>query len=30
MIDIDVQFNETIPYETLQKLLKIVRNWGKD
>jgi tRNA nucleotidyltransferase (CCA-adding enzyme) len=29
MIDIDVQFKETLPYETLKELLKIVRNWGR-
>jgi hypothetical protein len=29
-IDIDVQFNETLAYETLKELLNIVRNWGKD
>jgi hypothetical protein len=30
MIDIDVQFNETLAYETLKELLNIVRNCGND
>lgn len=28
IIDIDVQFNETLPYDTLREILGIVRNWG--
>jgi H2-forming N5,N10-methylenetetrahydromethanopterin dehydrogenase-like enzyme len=28
MIDIDIQFNETLPYETLKELLEIVRRSG--
>lgn len=30
MIDIDVQFNDTLPYETLKELLSILRNCGRN
>jgi hypothetical protein len=29
MIDIDVQFNNTLPYDTLKELFHIIRDWGR-